>query len=151
MNFQFKNLKARPAYPQKLKGLHNSRGKGIVLKRVRQIPKPQIDIVGITDTVQAIKFVAKVTNSVYRIALGGWVIGPIGIALALIPIIPSAISGLGGISNCINEIEDLTPKEKDKLIEAVKDHLTFTDDVENVIEIALDVLYKIKTLAGSFK
>lgn len=133
--------------------LLTSSGRLRVLQPVVAIPKPKVaNIYGTKETIEAIKLIAAITNILFSIGIKGWTgIGWVTIVWNVWPVIKTIIPGLSGIGSVVDEIEDLDPMEKQELIDAIKEELAFTDNVEDVIAVALDIIYKLKNLAGVFK
>jgi len=148
------SLNIKPKLPKVFlphKSFLMSNGKLIKLKPVALPDRPVLNLVGIKETSEAIDLIATIANTIAVIALTGWNIGLLGGITKSIPIFFKLIPAVKGIGNVITELEDLTPDEKQELIDLVQDKLLFKEDVEAIITMALDILYKLKVLAGVFK
>lgn len=145
-------LKAKGLQVLPVTSVLSNSGKIHTLQPVMAIAKPDIETYGIKDTLKSVKLIAAIANAVFVVAAGGWMkLGIFSIIFSIIPIVPKLFSAISGIGNVVNELNDLSPNEKEELIEAVKNELMFSEDVEGVVGIALDIIYKIKLLAGVFK
>ena len=107
--------------------------------------------IGINETTDLVMFLARLTNVLSSVIKSN----PIGIGWTItvnaIPLVTGLVNAVDGISNVPAELEDLDEKEKDKIVNAIKDKLNFSEDVEGVISIAFNIAYGIKKLIGVFK
>ena len=110
--------------------------------------KPGVEV-PITDLLEMVEFVAVIANVVGGFILtGGNIIGGI---ISFVPVVPKAIKAISGFSRIPDEIKFMTSKQKDRLISALKDKLTFSDRVEEIIGVSLDIAFGIKRLISVFK
>jgi len=144
-------LKAKGAEKLPVESLLNTKGRVLQFQPVAIIAKPKMGQ-GVTETLEAVQFIAAVANMIFSFVAKGWTgLGWISIAWNVVPLVTKAIPAIRGLSLIPQELDDLTNEEKEEVLTAIKEHLLFSDDVEAIVDTALDIIYRVKILAGVFK
>jgi len=144
-------LKIKGAEKLPIESLLNANGRILQLQPVVAITKPAPGR-GVKETLEAVSFIAAIANMVFSLIAKGWTgLGWITIVWNIIPLVSKAIPAVQGLNDVPQELDDLSPEEKEEVLEALKKHLLFSDDVEAVVDVALDIIYRVKTLIGVFK
>jgi len=150
-NRYIKELKIKGIEPLPAQTILDKSGNIVQMHPVVMVPKPRIDLFGIDDTLQAVDLIASIANAVFKVVASGGTVGWFFFVPEGIKILWKVIPAISGIGNVVHELEDLSPEEEKELLDAVKDKLLFKDDVKAIVSMALDILFKIKLLAGVFK
>jgi hypothetical protein len=144
-----KGLKAKGAERIPVISVLDMKGHLHRMQPVTVVPKPPVGT-GTQETMEAIEFIAGVANMIYNFVTQPG-IGWFKIVWNVIPLVKKAIPAIKGLSLIPQELDDLTIQEKSEVLEAVAEHLEFSNDVEAIVNIALDIIYRVKMLAGVFK
>jgi len=140
---------ARPMMTMSHTGTLSS-GTLVTLKTVDFVEKPTLHVsekASIVETMEVVELVITLVNTIYLMTTLGLIRG-LTSAVSLLWKLPKAIEGINKLPQ---EIVDIDEDEKNQLITLIKDRLVFADDVESVISMILDIIFKIKLLTGLFR
>lgn len=127
-----------------------SKGRVLELKTVDFIEKPILfpaSKATVKETLEVVDFIAGLANTIYAFITFGWIRG-LTHSVKTIFLLPNAI---GGLSNLPEELSDIDELEKEEILKQVRSKLTFSEDVEAVVVLAIDIAHKLKILVGLFK
>ncbi len=122
MRINVTKLKAKGLEKIPVASLLDKKGQLLQMQPVTVVSMPKPGT-GIKETIEAVEFIAAVTNVIYGFVIKGFTsLGWIAIVWSLIPLARKAVPAIKGIGNIPSELNDLTAEEKNEVLEALKDH-----------------------------
>jgi hypothetical protein len=130
--------------PSPKEGSLNSKLK-ITMEEVVMPDKPVLNLFGIDETADAVKFITATANAVNDALKDDGAITLSDVTKFISPAtkLPAALAGIGKIPA---EVKDMTLAEKQELVTLVKDTLEL-DSSEEIVELALNIAFDVKRLA----